>query len=147
MATFRKRLSLRWSDLDPNFHLRHSSYYDLAATFRVELLDQMGLTLQVMKEQHFGPVLFREEAVFLKEIRIADNVDITAALVSLTPDGAKWSVMHEFIDDKDVVRARLTVDGAWIDTQIRKIAKPTAHVAIDVFNALPKIEVVPNTEK
>ncbi|HEY6901605.1 MAG TPA: acyl-CoA thioesterase [Puia sp.] len=139
MATFRKRLALRWADLDPNFHLRHSSYYDLAAQFRVELLDQMGLTLQVMKEQHFGPVLFREEAVFLKEIRYADSIDITAMLVSLSPDGAKWSVMHEFIDEKDVVRTRLTVDGAWIDTQLRKIANPTPQVAIDVFNALPKL--------
>ena len=45
MATFSKQLSFRWADLDPNFHLRHSVYYDFGAQHRVEILEQLGLTM------------------------------------------------------------------------------------------------------
>jgi acyl-CoA thioesterase FadM len=31
MTSFSKELSFRWSDLDPNFHVRHSAYYDFGA--------------------------------------------------------------------------------------------------------------------
>ena len=37
---FSKTISLRWADLDPNFHLRHSVYYDLGSQQRVEVLDE-----------------------------------------------------------------------------------------------------------
>ena len=36
MASFSKQLSFRWSDLDPNFHVRHSTYYDFGAQHRIE---------------------------------------------------------------------------------------------------------------
>jgi acyl-CoA thioesterase FadM len=34
---FSKQLSFRWSDLDPNFHVRHSAYYDFGAQHRIEI--------------------------------------------------------------------------------------------------------------
>ena len=61
MASFTKQISFRWSDLDPNFHVRHSAYYDFGAQHRIEILEELGLTLRVMQTQGFGPVLFREE--------------------------------------------------------------------------------------
>ena len=42
MSTFSKQISIRWADLDPNFHLRHSVYYDLGSQFRMELLEEAG---------------------------------------------------------------------------------------------------------
>ena len=59
MSVFTKEISIRWSDLDPNFHLRHSAYYDFGAQHRIEILEEQGLTLRVMQQGHFGPVLFR----------------------------------------------------------------------------------------
>ena len=41
MASFIKEISFRWSDLDPNFHVRHSAYYDFgASTIAHELFHQ-----------------------------------------------------------------------------------------------------------
>ena len=57
MGTFTKEISIRWSDLDPNFHVRHSAYYDFGAQHRIEILEQLGLTMKVMQQQHFDPVL------------------------------------------------------------------------------------------
>ena len=45
MTSFSKHLTFRWADLDPNFHVRHSVYYDCAAQHRMEILDSLGLNL------------------------------------------------------------------------------------------------------
>ena len=71
---------MRWSDLDLNFHLRHSAFYDLASQYRMDVLDEYGVTLKVMEEQHFAPVILREECVFLREIRYADAVYINLSV-------------------------------------------------------------------
>ena len=49
MISFSKELSFRWSDLDPNFHVRHSAYYDFGAQHRIEILESLGLTMKVMR--------------------------------------------------------------------------------------------------
>ena len=70
MTSFTNQISLRWSDLDPNFHVRHSAYYDFGAQHRIEILESLGLTMKVLQQQHFGPILFREECIFRKEIKL-----------------------------------------------------------------------------
>jgi acyl-CoA thioester hydrolase len=65
MTSFSKQLSFRWSDLDPNFHVRHSAY-DFGAQHRIEILESLGLTMKVLTG-HFGPILFREECIFRKK--------------------------------------------------------------------------------
>lgn len=140
MVQFQKKLSLRWSDMDPNFHLRHSSYYDLAAQSRLEILGELGLTMSLMQEQHFGPVIFKESCTFIREIKSSDSITINIKVEKMSADGAKWSILQEFTDDTNRVRAILTVEGSWIDTKLRKLARPVPQAAQDAFNLLPKIE-------
>ena len=140
MATFSKSISVRWSDLDPNFHLRHSVYYDFGAQQRIEILQAMGLTPEIMQEQHFGPVIFREECLFKKEIRFAEEVIITARVAKMKADGSRWTIQHDFLSADNRVLAIITVDGAWMDTNLRRLATPTPEVVIAVLNAFPKTE-------
>lgn len=135
---YEKKINIRWSDLDPNFHLRHSAYYDFGAQFRIELLHELGLTIQVMKKEHFGPILFREECTFRREIGHGDIITLTAKITKLIKDGSRWSIAHDFINADGLVCAQINVDGAWMDTILRKLANPTPQIAIDVLNALPK---------
>ncbi len=138
MSFFNKKVSLRWSDLDPNYHLRHSSYHDLADQYRLEILHQQGVTLQVMKEQHFGPIIFREECVFIKEIRFGDEIEIDIRLSEISADFSKWSVVHQFIDKEGLIRAKLIVEGSWIDTHLRKVATPVPRIAIAALTRVPR---------
>jgi acyl-CoA thioester hydrolase len=140
MTVFEKNISLRWADLDPNFHLRHSVYYDFGAELRVEILEANGLSLKYMKENHLGPVLFREECIFRREIRMGDEVIITARVAKMKADASRWSIRHQFLSTDNKLLAALTVDGAWIDTNLRKLASPIPQLVIDVFNAFPKAE-------
>jgi acyl-CoA thioester hydrolase len=140
MAPFSKIVSIRWSDIDPNFHLRHSVYYDLGAQQRIEIIESLGITLKLMQEQHFGPILFREECVFKKEIRLSDTITIHAKLAKRNEDVSRWTIQHEFISSDDKVCAILTLDGAWLDTRQRKLLSPIPQIVIDAFDSFPRAE-------
>ena len=139
MDVFERVLQVRWSDLDPNFHLRHSVYYDWGAFCRVEFLNAYGLTPELMQQLHFGPILFREECIFRREIRLGDEVKINLRLIKGKKDYSRWSIQHEIIKNGDVLCAQLTVDGAWLNTSLRKLASPPGKVH-EVFDSMPKSE-------
>jgi len=136
MQKFIKEIQLRWSDLDPNYHLRHSIYYDWGAFSRIEFLREFDLTAQVMQQFHFGPILFREECVFRREIRDGDRITIDLTLLKAKKDYSRWSIRHNIIKNENTISAIITVDGAWIDTLQRKLSVPPP-VAEKVFSQMP----------
>ncbi|MES1215929.1 MAG: acyl-CoA thioesterase [Bacteroidota bacterium] len=136
MDEFKLDIQLRWSDLDPNFHLRHSVYYDWGALCRVEFLDKYDLNATAMQRLHIGPILFREECVFRKEIRSGDKIIIDLKLLKAKRNYSRWSIQHTIYKNGEIVSAILTVDGAWINTDLRKLAVPPAEVE-KVFAAMP----------
>lgn len=129
-------IQIRWADLDPNFHLRHSVYYDWAAMCRIKYLNDHGLTPELMQKLHFGPIVFREEAIFRKEIKFDDQVTINLILIKGRRDFSRWSIIHVIKKNEDTVCAVVTIDGAWINTVERKIFIPPAEVA-QVFGQMP----------
>src|SRR5258706_13650088 len=95
MEKFELPVQIRWADLDPNFHLRHSVYYDWAAMCRIDFLYKRGLTPAIMQSLNFGPIIFREEAVFRKEIKYGDKVRIDLKLIKGKRDFSRWTIIHE----------------------------------------------------
>lgn len=139
MENFKTQIQIRWSDLDPNNHLRHSVYYDWGALCRVEFFNAHGLTTRYMQEHQIGPVLFREECVFRKEIHFGNKICIDLQLTRAKKDFSRWSISHSIIIEPDVPAARITVDGAWIDLIKRKLTSAPA-LTQDVYHAMPKSE-------
>ena len=139
MASFIKDVEVRWADLDPNFHVRHSVYYDWGASVRIGFLQQSGLTVQFMQQYAFGPVIFREECVFKKELRMQDAVKVDVVLLKAAPDYFKWTIRHTVYKNGDVVAAVITLDGAWLDTEKRKLTIPPAEVH-ETFGNMPRDE-------
>jgi acyl-CoA thioester hydrolase len=140
MTPFTNELSLRWSDLDPNFHVRHSVYYDFGAQQRVEILEKFGLTIKLMQENHLGPILFKEECVFRKELRYGQRIFITTKIGKLNADASRWTIVHELTNEKEEICATISVDGAWMDTKIRKLANPTPKIISEMMDAMPKTQ-------
>ncbi|MFN2439542.1 MAG: acyl-CoA thioesterase [Chitinophagaceae bacterium] len=139
MNEFKRQVQVRWSDLDPNFHLRHSVYYDWGAFCRVEFLAAHGLNTSSMMTLQFGPILFREECVFRKEIRSEDVVHIDLKLLKARKDLSRWSIQHQITKNSGILAAVITVDGAWINIVERKLAVPPEK-AIEVFNRMPRTD-------
>jgi acyl-CoA thioester hydrolase len=139
MNEFSRLIQIRWSDLDPNFHLRHSVYYDWGAFTRVEFLNEYGLTAEVMQRLQFGPILFKEECVFRREIKLGDEVKMNLQLLRSRKDFSRWSIQHQILKNGDTVCAVLTVDGAWMNIIQRKLTTPPQEVN-EVFSQMPKAE-------
>ncbi len=136
MDNFIQPVQIRWADIDANFHLRHSVYYDWGASCRLDFLGQHGLTTPMMQQMHFGPILFREECIFRREIRLGDPVTVNLELISSKKDYSRWTIQHTIMKNPETVSAILTVDGAWLDTAIRKLAIPPAEVT-HIFSKMP----------
>lgn len=137
MKEFNRLIQLRWSDLDPNYHIRHSVYYDWGAFCRIEFLNEFGLTYDVMQQLRFGPILFREECIFRKEIRSGEEISISLHITRSRKDYSRWSIQHHITKNDGTLCAILNVDGAWMDIVKRKLASPPQKVH-EVFEQMPR---------
>ncbi|MBL0270050.1 MAG: acyl-CoA thioesterase [Chitinophagaceae bacterium] len=136
MPIFELPLQIRWSDLDPNFHLRHSVYYDWAAMCRMEFLTRNGLTPALMQQMQFGPIIFREEAVFRKEIKYGEEISINMLLLKGRRDYSRWTIAHEIKKADQTLCATVSIDGAWLNVKERKLFIPPDEVKT-VFSQIP----------
>lgn len=130
-------VQIRWSDIDANRHLRHSVYYDYAAAMRVTFLTNGGLNSEKMEAFQIGPVLFREEALFKREVRLEDEITIDVEIVKTMPDFSRWSLRHNITKKDGTLAAVINIDGAWIDLQKRKLAIPNEFIQ-KIFETFPK---------
>jgi acyl-CoA thioester hydrolase len=126
-----------WSQIDANMHLRHSAYADFGAQARLNLLEKLGFGTALFHQYHLGPVLFREELIYLKEVKLNDTIRVTCAMTKMRQDGSRWSYKHEIYRSDGVKAAEIFVDGAWIDTVKRKITG-VPHELILQLNNIPK---------
>jgi len=139
MQEFITNVEVRWADLDPNFHLRHSVYYDWGALSRINFFTQHGLSIQTLQRLNLGPILFREECVFKKEIRFGDKVTVDLKLVKTKKNFSRWTLIHTVKKSADIVSAIITIDAAWLNTMERKLIIPPEEV-FNVFNEMPTDE-------
>lgn len=137
MNQFSRGVEVRWADLDPNFHLRHSVYYDYGAFCRIEFLNLHGITTAFMQQHHFGPIIFREECVFKKEIRSSDSIIITLSVPEARPDMSRWTIRHHIYKQDKILAAIITLEGAWMDLEKRKLTIPPPEV-VAAFALAPK---------
>jgi acyl-CoA thioester hydrolase len=137
-TAFRQPIGVRWADLDPNGHVRHSVYYDWGAMVRVAYLESKGVGLEWMTRNAVGPVLFREEARFQRELRLGDQLEIDVRLAAASAEGRKWRMRHRIFRATEVA-ATIELDGAWLDLRARKIVVPPNEL-VGAFADMPRTE-------
>jgi len=146
MTNYRKKMEIRWADLDPNFHMRHSNYYDLGAQMRISVFSEIGITPEAMRLLHIGPILLREECVFRREILMGDFIEIDIQLIKARHDGSRWTMQHHLYKNGDQLSAIITIDGAWMNTEKRKLAPIPAEFT-SMFMDIPKSKDFTWTDK
>lgn len=132
MSLFHMEFQPRWSDLDPNQHLRHTAYNDLATQVRFTFLQEHGFSQERFMELGIGAVLFREETTFRKEIGMSDTFMVDFEVVDLSKTGKRWRFAHNFwltqTSAKDIKAATVFVEGSWINLSTRKFTSPPAEL-------------------
>lgn len=126
-----------WSQLDPNMHLRHSAYADFGAQARSNMLNKLGLSLGAFAKYSIGPILFREELIYQREIGIDERVHVTVELLKLNLKNDRFSFRHEIFKENGVKSATIIVDGAWMNLKERKLTQvpPEWH---SIIQRIPK---------
>ena len=126
---------MKWADLDPNGHVRHSVYDDYAADARIRLMEEGGYPPTKFSEQGFGPVVLRQQSRFYREITAGDTITVTIRLAGLSPDASRWKVHHEIIKSNGEKAAVLKVEGTWLDWKTRKATAPPNDL-LTIFDQL-----------
>ena len=137
MDSYRKPIQIRWADIDANNHLRHSVYYDYGAYLRVQFLADAGADMRYMQEHQIGPIIFREEALFKREVHFNDNISMDLEIVKCSADFSRWTIRHTLVKGDGTVAAILNLVGAWINTAERKLAVPSG-LRSKAFDDMPR---------
>jgi acyl-CoA thioester hydrolase len=121
---FSRTYDVKWSEVDPNGHMRHTAYGDYAVDVRFRFLADNGFHLAKIREIGMGPVILREENRYLKEVVMGDAITINIKLGGISEDGSHWIFQHEILKSNGKKAAVLLVEGGWLDLIRRKLVKP-----------------------
>lgn len=127
----------KWSDFDPNRHMRHTAYNDYAAEARIRYFIHVGFPIDEISKDNLGPILFTEHTTFRKEIHSGENITVNAKLSGLSENKSRWKIRHEIFNEAGKVAAIIEVYGAWIDLTKRKLAIPPEKYDI-LFDGIEK---------
>jgi len=134
---YKQHFTTKWADFDPNKHMRHTAYNDYAAECRIRFFNENGITTKLFDKAHIGPVLFKEETSFYREIRLGETLDITLRLKACSPLGERFKMSHQLYKFDGVLAAEIQIFAAWLDLNTRKLIVPPP-VIIKAFNTLKR---------
>ena len=130
----------RWADFDPNNHMRHSAYTDYAAEARVRMFNEYGLNLVEFNKLNIGPILFREETVFRREIRLSEDIYVEVFLKGISENGERFKFYHKVLKKDGTLAAEVDIYGAWLDLKTRKLTRPP-EIVLEALKDIEKTEV------
>ncbi|GAB4245915.1 MAG: hypothetical protein Tsb0034_24630 [Ekhidna sp.] len=139
MNEVKYRFRVRWADLDPNGHMRHTSYNDYCAQARLMYFEDISMPFHKLIGMGIGPILFREDTRFFKEIRMNEEFEVGFTVSKMRKDGSKWSFRHNIYTSSGELSAKVEVDGAWLNLKERRTTIPPAEL-VDVLADAVKAE-------
>jgi acyl-CoA thioester hydrolase len=122
--SFQVTFATKWSDFDPNRHMRHTAYNDYAAEIRVRYFAKYNFSIDEFTKHNLGPILFTEETSFRKEIHLGEDITVNLKLQGLSENNERWKIVHEVFNKAGQLSAVIKVYGAWIDLSKRKLRVP-----------------------
>lgn len=128
-----------WAQIDANRHLRHSAYADFCAQARSNMLNKIGLSLDDFAKQKIGPILFREELLYFREVKLDEFIKVDVQLTKLNLSNGRFSFQHIVYKQNGIKAAEVNVDGAWLDLIDRKLTDIPPEW-YEVLKVVPKSE-------
>ncbi|MEM7048288.1 MAG: thioesterase family protein [Acidobacteriota bacterium] len=122
--TYEQAFPVRWADLDPNRHLRHTAFNDYATHVRFSCLAERGFGAERFEAANVGPVIFREETRYRREVAMGETITIDFRVAGLSANGRKYRLTHRVLRADGELAATVTVEGAWLDLTTRRIRRP-----------------------
>lgn len=114
----------KWSDFDPNRHMRHTAYNEYAAEVRIRFFEAQNFSIEEFTKHNIGPILFEEYVSFRKEIHLGENISVNLKLSGLSQNNERWKITHEVFNEVGQLSAIIKVYGAWLNLTKRKLTAP-----------------------
>ena len=86
----RHPVKVRFYELDPYGHLNHSVYVQLFETGRIELLEEAGISLQVLEEQGYRFLVSRIETSFLRPVGAGTELVVETEVAEIRRASSIW---------------------------------------------------------
>ena len=129
MEKFEVPIHVRWADIDQNQHVRHSAYYDYGAHTRIQYFRKVGFDMGKLTELNIGPIIFKEECSFLREIHPNDDLIMNLQKGEMREDVSRWTFHHEIYNQHGKKCAHISLKGAFMDLTARKLVAPPSELA------------------
>jgi acyl-CoA thioester hydrolase len=110
--------------MDFNAHMSNTAYLNKCGDVRMMLFAENGFPISELARLKIGPVAMRDELEYVKEVKLMQELIVTAALAGLSDDGSRWAIRHELMRTDDKLCARVTSTGGWLDLNVRKLIVP-----------------------
>ncbi len=140
---FEQQIVVRWQDIDANRHLRNTAYSEFATDTRFRYVAAHGYTMERFEALRFGPVILREDIRYRREVLLGQTVVVDFRAAGLSADGSHWRVRHQVRLPDGKEAAVLTLDGAWIHLDTRRLVEPPA----DLLSLLQRLPRTPDFEE
>ena len=121
---YQVKFATKWSDFDPNRHMRHTAYNEYAAEVRIRYFSTQRFSIEEFTKHNIGPILFTEETSFRKEIHLGEDITVNLKLSGVSKNIERWKITHEVFNAAGKLAAVIKVYGAWIDLTKRKLTTP-----------------------
>ena len=112
---FKVTFITKWSDFDPNKHMRHTAYNEYAAEVRIRYFRNQNFSIEEFTKHNIGPILFTEETSFRREIHVGENISVDFKLSGVSKNNERWKITHRVFNEQGELSAIIKVYGAWID--------------------------------
>ena len=134
---YEKSFTVIWADLDPNAHMRHSAYADYGAQARIGFLTEHGFGLREFHKLGLGPILFREDLKYTREVRANEAIRVTCEATGISPNKKHWRIRHRIFRQDGELACTIDCQGAWFDLVNRKVVPAPAELQV-VMDKMPK---------
>ncbi|MTI22200.1 acyl-CoA thioesterase [Fulvivirga sp. RKSG066] len=139
MDNYKTTFEVKWAEVDPNMHLRHTAYLDFADQARIRFFRANGFSFNKLMQMGIGPIIFGTETDYRKEILLSETITIDCELLEQSSDGRKWKIKHDVYKEDGSHAATLTYRGAWMDIRARKLTAPPEEIVKLLDSLSPKM--------
>ena len=136
---FEQRFTVRWSDMDANRHMKNTAFSEYAADTRFQMLMSRGFDQARFEELRFGPVIFREEVRYRREVLAGQTITVNVLAAGLAPDASQWRIRQEITGPEGREAAVIVTGGAWIHLDTRKLVAPPGDL-MRIMQELPRAD-------
>jgi acyl-CoA thioester hydrolase len=136
---FELQFTVRWSDTDANRHMKNTAFSEYALDTRFQMLMSRGFSQARFEELRFGPVIFREEIRYRREVLAGQTISVNVLAAGLSADGSQWRMRQEIRGEDGREAAVLVISGAWIHLDTRRLVAPPEEL-IRILQELPRAD-------